>query len=96
MLRDCGVVEPITSPTFAYVNSYTNAQDDTFNHFDLYRIATVADFVQAGFDELLYVPHSWSFIEWPEVIAPLLTKRVCHVTIEYIDADRRRITWNVI
>lgn len=88
MLKLKGVEQSITSPTFTYVNAYENDQGQLFYHFDLYRIETLESFISAGFNEYLYVPNSWAFIEWPEVIMPLLTDSVCHCTIEYHDQKR--------
>lgn len=88
MLELKGVSQPITSPTFTYVNLYENDQHQQFYHFDLYRIENLEAFISAGFNEYLYLPNSWAFIEWPEVIMPLLTESVCHCTIEYHDQKR--------
>ena len=93
LLRAQGVTEPITSPTFTYVNAYKNKRGETFYHFDLYRIDSLHNFLAQGFEEYLYSPKSWALIEWPEVIAPLLTHDVCRVTIEYHeDPEKRYIT----
>ncbi len=89
-LKSCGVVQAVTSPTFTYVNIYENQHGQTFYHFDLYRIKMVDDFIAAGFNEYLYQPNSWSLIEWPEVIVPLLDAKVCHSILDY-DADQRKI-----
>lgn len=83
LLRYIGIQEPITSPTFNYMNVYTNKKGQKFYHFDLYRIASLDDFCAAGFDEYLYQQNSWAFIEWPEPIMSLLTHDVCHVAIDY-------------
>lgn len=94
LLARCGVVDLVTSPTFTYMAAYSNEKREMFYHFDLYRIATKEDFLRAGFDEYLYVPNSWSFIEWPEVIMPLLTHDVCNIALDYVSQDERicRIT----
>jgi tRNA threonylcarbamoyladenosine biosynthesis protein TsaE len=83
LLKECGISVPVSSPTFAYVRSYTNARGQTFHHFDIYRIATLHDFQAMGFDEYLYQPHSWTIIEWPAVVQSLLTHSVCEVTLSY-------------
>lgn len=88
MLKQKGVAQPVTSPTFTYVNVYENDNGQLFYHFDLYRIETLDAFIAAGFNEYLYAPNSWAFIEWPEVIMPLLTEAVCHCTIDYHDQQR--------
>lgn len=91
VLRSCGVQGVIASPTFTYVNVYENEQGDTFYHFDLYRIDSLRTFMDMGFDEYLNTPNSWVFIEWPEVILPLLSKGVCHCFIEYHQGGDKRL-----
>lgn len=96
LLRRKGVTqEVLTSPTFTYVNIYTNQAQQTFYHFDCYRMADLNAFLQAGFGEYLYQPNSWVFIEWPEVIEPLLQHKVCAINLEYVDSDHRRLTYTL-
>lgn len=90
LLKKCNVAEPITSPTFTYVNVYENDQGQTFYHFDLYRIGSIDEFLEAGFDEYLYQPNSWAFIEWPEVIKPLLNQQTCNISIDYTAQELQR------
>lgn len=89
LLKSLGVTQLVTSPTFTYVNAYSNEINQTFYHFDLYRLNSLDQFLQAGFDEYLYTPNSWAFIEWPEIIMPLLKDRVCFCTIEYHNQERK-------
>jgi tRNA threonylcarbamoyladenosine biosynthesis protein TsaE len=92
LLRSCcGITGTITSPTFTYVNEYTNDRDEHFYHFDLYRIGSIEEFQAQGFDEYLYQANSWAFIEWPEVIMPLLTHNVCFVNFDYADDPNKRV-----
>ena len=72
ILRECGVKEVVTSPTFSYVNSYKNSDGKTFYHFDLYRLDSLESFLSLGFDEYLYEKNSFCFIEWPEIIKSIL------------------------
>ena len=88
LLAKCGITEVTTSPTFTYVNVYENNQHQMFYHFDCYRIKSLQDFKMAGFDEYLYQPNSWAFIEWPEVIEPLLQHAVAHIVIDYHGQER--------
>jgi len=98
VLRASGVTMPITSPTFTYVNHYENSAGEQFYHFDLYRIHDVEDFVAQGFDEYLHQENTWVFIEWPEVIKPLLEKQgVCWVHCDYGDEiDQRLVTIKIL
>jgi len=91
LLRSCGIVGTITSPTFTYVNAYTNDKNEHFYHFDLYRIGSVQEFQAQGFDEYLYQPASWAFIEWPEVIGSLLTHDVCSLFFDYHEDPDKRV-----
>jgi tRNA threonylcarbamoyladenosine biosynthesis protein TsaE len=92
ILGACGVRDVITSPTFTYVNSYTNGKGERFHHFDLYRIGSIDEFFSMGFDEYFYIKNEWCFIEWPEVIMDLLCgegvkERVYEVDLHYVEHD---------
>ena len=91
LLRSCGIQGVIASPTFTYMSAYENEQGQQFYHFDVYRIGSLNEFIYAGFNEYLYQPNSWCFVEWPELIMPLLTEKACHVSIDYVDAATREI-----
>lgn len=93
LLKQLGVADVVTSPTFTYMNLYENREGQRFCHFDLYRIETLDQFLEAGFDEYLNQPNTWVFIEWPEPIKPLLKESVCHITIEYA-GDGRILTFS--
>lgn len=90
LLEVAGVTSPVISPTFTYVRIY-HVGEYTFYHFDLYRIHSLDDFYSLGFDEYLYAPRSWSCIEWPEIISPLLKERVCRVTLAPVTEDVRNL-----
>ena len=94
LLKDLGVNQPITSPTFTYVNRYITANGKTLYHFDLYRLNALDEFMAQGFDEYLYQPNSWCLIEWPAVVMPLLTHGTCHITLDY-DGDSRIMRWKI-
>ncbi len=88
LLSQCGITEPVTSPTFTYVNTYQAPSGCTFHHFDLYRLETIGAFVAAGFDELLAQQDAYCLIEWPACISellqhPPLNQQVCSISISY-------------
>jgi tRNA threonylcarbamoyladenosine biosynthesis protein TsaE len=90
LLQRLGVREAITSPTFTYVSCYKTALGRSVYHFDLYRIQTVAQFEAMGFSDYLYEPGALVIIEWPEVIAPLLTMPVCTIALDYARTPNQR------
>ena len=90
ILKKVGIKEQVTSPTFNYVNVYKH-EDKHYYHFDLYRIKSLDSFCESGFDEYLYSPKSNVFIEWPDIIMPLLDHSACHFTIDYHENENRII-----
>ena len=83
-----GIAQEVTSPTFAYVNLYEDAEHKRYAHFDLYRLHAVDDFISMGFDE--YLSDMQLFVEWPDILEPLLKgKRVCRIAIDYEGIDKR-------
>jgi tRNA threonylcarbamoyladenosine biosynthesis protein TsaE len=91
LLKRCGVHEVVTSPTFTYLQQYKNDRGQLFNHFDLYRLSSLNEFQEMGFDEYLYQPDSWTLIEWPRVVLPLLTHNVYHLELDYVSEHERSL-----
>ena len=89
-LQRLGVTEPIVSPTFTYVSRYRTASGRSVYHFDLYRIERAAQFESMGFLDYLYEPGALIIVEWPEVIASLLTMPICDVTLDYAPTSDKR------
>jgi len=85
--EELGVEDVITSPTFAIVNEYTS--HSTLNtppstsifHFDFYRIKKLEEVYDMGYEEYFY-SGALCFIEWPELVEPLLPPDAVRVTIE--------------
>jgi tRNA threonylcarbamoyladenosine biosynthesis protein TsaE len=81
----------VASPTFAIVNEYKATQGPIY-HFDFYRIRRLSEAQDMGFDDYLYSGHL-CFIEWPELIEPLLPDDAVRVTIEELPDGSREITF---
>lgn len=84
-----GVLDVINSPTFAIVNEYLDGKGQPVYHFDFYRLKHAAEAYDIGFEDYVGSGHV-CFMEWPEVIEPLLPDDVVRVTIEE-QADGSRI-----
>lgn len=102
LLRQQGIQEPITSPTFGYLKSYQAPNNIMHHHFDLYRIKSIEDFMAAGFDEYVLHKKNISYIEWPEIIdqllkQPTLISGTVDITLSYHPTDQhmREIQINV-
>jgi len=66
LCKQLGVTDPVSSPTFSIVNEYKGAHCEIL-HFDLYRLKSEEELMQIGFEDYLYRPNTYVFIEWPEI-----------------------------
>ena len=83
--EELGVEDVITSPTFAIVNEYSLPLQPEDNkgrlfHFDFYRIKRLEEVYDMGYEDYFYCG-ALCFIEWPELIEPLLPDDAVRVTI---------------
>lgn len=66
-----GVKEPGSSPTFSIVNEYRDAGNKPVYHFDFYRIESIDEVYDIGYEEYFF-SDALCFMEWPEKIEELL------------------------
>lgn len=86
-----GVTEPITSPTFTLVHSYT-AGRLTLHHADIYRLSTHHEVADLALAELLEYD-GIVLLEWGDVVAQSLGEHLLvQLVAEPDDEDARRIT----
>ncbi len=94
--RLLGVRESVTSPTFSLVNEYSiNAETsaDTLYHLDLYRLKNMEEALDIGIEEILYSNH-YCFIEWPELIEPLLEgEEIVRIQIQIVADSTRKVVF---
>lgn len=90
LCEELGVVETITSPTFAIVNEYKDAHNNPIYHFDFYRINKIEEAFDFGYEDYFYSGH-YCFIEWPELVEPLLPESAVRISISETEAGNRVI-----
>jgi tRNA threonylcarbamoyladenosine biosynthesis protein TsaE len=84
VLKQSGIGDIVSSPTFAYVKTYKKNKNFFFDHFDLYRINSLEIFVSLGLSECFYDENRLTIIEWPEVIETILDKKkVLNIILSY-------------
>lgn len=66
------VTDTVASPTFSIVNEYRTSTGEPVYHFDFYRINSIAEAYDIGYENYFY-SNNFIFIEWAEKILPLLT-----------------------
>ncbi len=83
-----GSEDNVTSPTFALVNQYEGEGDSRIYHFDFYRIDSIDEVFDLGYEEYFY-SGDLCLVEWPEKIEPLIPEDVMEVRITVADDDSR-------
>ena len=78
----------IQSPTFTLHHTYSG--NKPLHHFDLYRLKTPDDFINRGFEDLLF-SDELVLIEWAERIADLLPSHTVKITLKESSPTSRTI-----
>jgi tRNA threonylcarbamoyladenosine biosynthesis protein TsaE len=91
--KKLGITEAVTSPTFSLVNEYRielekNQAPIAMYHLDLYRLNHLHEALDLDIETLLS-NDAYCFIEWPELIEPLLTEDLIVIKI-LVEGDSRR------
>ena len=82
-----GVEDNVCSPTFAIVNEYSDRKGEPVYHFDFYRLKSVAEAYDIGYEEYFY-SGCYCFTEWTEKIEELLPESYVRVEIEEQNGTR--------
>ena len=90
-----GVVDDVSSPTFALVNEYRDGQDQSVYHFDFYRIESVEEAVRMGAVEYLDSGYL-CLVEWPARVVILLPTPRLEVRLVVLEAEARDIQLKII
>ena len=93
-----GTEDVVNSPTFAIVNVYEVEELKGENgkvktevyHFDCYRIKDLREAMDMGTEDYLY-SGNYCFIEWAEMIEPLLPDDLVTVEIEVLENGDREL-----
>lgn len=68
------VFDNVTSPTFALINQYSTQSGEDIYHFDIYRINSIDEVIDLGYEEYFYSGNI-CFIEWHEKMAELIPEK---------------------
>ena len=91
LIQYLGSEEHVTSPTYSLINEYEwirNGERFKFFHLDLYRLETVEELLDIGFEELLD-GDDMLFIEWPEIAENLLPDDCFRLKISHLETHRK-------
>ncbi len=90
ILRAMGIEHPEGSPTYSLVNSYESAYYGEVLHFDVYRLNSIEEAMDAGVEEMLY-SGAYCLVEWAELIEPLLPDDLMKVKILVTEGGERLV-----
>ena len=92
LVRALGVDDDeANSPSFAIVNEYrSDTTAELIYHFDLYRLETMDEILDIGFEDYLDCG-ALCLIEWPEKVEDILPDDTVDVTIRLNDDHSRTI-----
>jgi len=88
--NELGVTDTVTSPTFTLINEYKRPDNPPVFHFDFYRIRKITEVLDFGIEEY-FDSASPCFMEWPELIEPLLPPATLRLSITVTDDGSRVI-----
>lgn len=87
---ELGATDVVTSPTFALVNEYHTCQGEILYHLDLYRINSVSELYDFGYEEYFHDNH-YIFIEWADKAEALLPDDTVKVTLTETGVNSRLV-----
>lgn len=94
MCKILGVVDNVSSPTFALINEYhyfMSGIDKVIYHMDWYRLKEAEEGVNAGMEDCLLQQDALCFIEWPEHAIELLRPPYLMVSLGVLGNDTRQM-----
>lgn len=94
LCKELGSKDAATSPTFSIVNEYhtqpaISGKSFTIYHMDFYRLKNTGEALQIGVQDYFSLPDVYCFIEWPQVVVPLLPDNIVNVHIETAQNNSR-------
>lgn len=87
-----GVPDMVNSPTFALIHEYRSVSGIPVFHFDFYRISSIREVFDFGYEEYFY-GGAYCMLEWPEKVKELLPDHFVYIRIEEIPGGARKITY---
>ena len=91
LVKELGVKDNSSSPTFSLVNEYRTFEGEIVYHFDLYRLNSEEEGYDMGLDEYFY-SDNWCFIEWPEKTPNLIPIDHASISIKVMADGKRELT----
>jgi tRNA threonylcarbamoyladenosine biosynthesis protein TsaE len=91
--KQLGALDTVTSPSYSLVNEYRTAEGSSLYHFDLYRINSIEELYDMGYEEYFFCD-SYLFIEWAEKAESLIPDSCIRVYMEETGSTARLVKFS--
>lgn len=81
------VMDEVVSPTYTLINEYMTVNGNNVYHADLYRVKNTAEAIDTGIEDYME-SGSYCFIEWPEILEPVLPHKFVKLDIRNNSGNR--------
>lgn len=71
LLKEMGIAHPEGSPTYSLINEYDSLRFGKIYHLDLYRLKDSGELYDIGIEDIID-GNSYCFVEWPDLLIPML------------------------
>jgi len=89
LCKQLGYTNAIQSPTYPIINEYPLPNNNTIFHIDLYRLNSVEEALDIGIENYLHHPTAYCFIEWPNIIEPIIPNTFVKINIKNGPSNHR-------
>ena len=94
LCREMGTTDMVNSPTFAIINVYSVDEGKyagEIYHFDCYRLNGLNEAQEIGAEDYLY-SGNYCFVEWPDVLLPMLPEDTVWIKLSVLPSGDRQLT----
>jgi tRNA threonylcarbamoyladenosine biosynthesis protein TsaE len=90
LCRILRVRDVTSSPSFGLIHEYISESGDSVYHFDFYRIETLEELFDIGYEEYIY-SGDYCFLEWPELVEAILPADTVKLVLISDDGGTREL-----
>ena len=90
LCRALQVNDITSSPSFGLIHEYASEHGESVFHFDFYRIETVEEIFDIGYEEYMF-SGEYCFLEWPEMVESILPEETVRIALTVADGGIREL-----
>jgi len=79
-----------SSPSFGLIHEYASEKGESVYHFDFYRIETVEEIFDIGYEEYMF-SGKYCFLEWPEMVETILPEETVRIALSVVEGGMREL-----